>query len=646
MFFNPLKRGFTRLKRRVGFWERFVNRRLLVFLTVLTLINLLLFYFTKLNYGHFTDKTQGRGRRNKTHVTSLLSQQQQQQQEDVPQHLVEAQWKGAVKNAKAPSLSLLLNGCQPLDTLPTISPEPSVFSEGFFQMNWTWAKMEYTVLLNKTVVNVTQSSEKFKAINTYQNHGVLLPELTNMNHSSDNNKVVEVGAKPQPSVELEACYAKEARLSEYNLEIYNALKRHVGLLQFCDPTDVDYTPSKDFACVAYLKNPANWLALKPMSSILSYGRTIKLLLSFRHGNITAVVKLSQSKFVLEPASETVAFHMDRVLGFRRVPPTAWVEFPVDYIKAAAATLGSFYVRWMENAVFTSKRGKAATSVCKDPRLLNTLGMPHPRCILASVQLWTWDVDKVENSIFVDYLQHENGKGETRRRKKRAGKKSEEEFDKWGEDCCSKNKRNVSVGKEETRPKVSQELMARERWDQLAFDAIIANYDRWEGHNTNVVAACAPILPCYTARAKRVCERPSKSTPRYIFLDQGSAFYINGIENTSVFYPHQRPSFCYVNRKTIERLETIALFAHHMEDGRSPIRAEAPLIAVVTNGTFADFERKHVGDAIYSRLLLPRLPPKLGLVLPHSLIKMACRRVWYILAHRTRCLHTRGMSSLF
>ncbi|RNF26371.1 uncharacterized protein Tco025E_01331 [Trypanosoma conorhini] len=482
----------------------------------------------------------------------------------------------------------------------------------------------------------------FKDFQTYEHHGVLLPMLPN---SSGGGGVpgVESGATPLLSAALADCYAKESRLAEYKPDTYNWLRTRVGSVEFCDPADADYTPSKDVACLAYLRNPANWLALKPLSSLLASGRTIKFLLSFRHGNVTAVVKLPQKKFELEPASETVAFHMDRVLGFRRVPPTAWVQIPVDYIKAAAASLGLFYAHWVESAVFTLKRAKAVTSRCEDARLRNVLGGPGPKCILASVQLWMWDVHLVEQTSFARHMPRLPAK-----RRGPGGRKSGLKFapdaaeDDWMEKILGSAQTRAGGGG--TPP--SPDLLARERWDQMAFDAIIANYDRWQGHNSYVLAACNPTLPCHAAQARRLYERPSRSTPRFIYVDQGSSFYREGVRSSSVFAPSHQPRFCHVNRATVERLEQIALFAMRLSYGGVPASGGVPRIASVVNGTVAKEEAKRAGEAICVRLLLPRLPPKIGVVLPHSLIHAACRRVWSILAHRTRCLEANESTGLY
>ncbi|ESL08900.1 hypothetical protein TRSC58_03389 [Trypanosoma rangeli SC58] len=609
--------------RNTGQWRRSGNGHLIALLLLLTLLNLAVFQFVAWHDGE-------------------QAADSARVQSDVGGVRVVRQL------ATAQPATAVLPECQPLDKVPLVPPHPSIFPAGFSEMQWSLARDRYAVLLQQTVEPVTQGVAGFKDIHTYEHHGVLLPLLQNT-AGGGGAAVVEPGATPQLSAKLADCYEKELHLSEYNPDIYTRLKEHVGSAEFCDPEDADYTPSKDFACLAYLRNPANWLALKPLSSLLTSGRTIKFLLSFRHGNVTAVVKLPQDKFGLEPASETVAFHMDRLLAFRRAPPTAWVQIPVDYIKAAAASLGPFYVHWVESAVFMSKRAKAVISKCEDSRLINLLGRTNPKCILVSVQLWMWDVHLAEQSTFAgDMLLHQP----VARRRSDNGKRGFKvapggKGDEWMEELLGSTNNHADTRRGNGTPlSPTHHLLTRERWDQMAFDAIISNYDRWKGHNSYVLAACAPTLPCHAGRAKRLYERPSKSTPRFVYIDQGSGFYSSGIRNISVFSPSHQPQFCYVHRPTVERLEQIALFAMRLSNYSVPTRDGVPRIASVVNGVIAEEEMKRVGDAVYRCLLLPRLPPKIGMVLSHALIKAACRRVWFILAHRTRCLEMNASTTIF
>jgi hypothetical protein len=66
--------------------------------------------------------------------------------------------------------------------------------------------------------------------------------------------------------------------------------------------------------------------------------------------ISVVVKVSQKKFVLEPASEVEGFLIDRYIGFRRVPPTAWAPVPLRYLAAACGAMSPFYARWFKGFV--------------------------------------------------------------------------------------------------------------------------------------------------------------------------------------------------------------------------------------------------------------------------------------------------------
>ena len=64
-----------------------------------------------------------------------------------------------------------------------------------------------------------------------------------------------------------------------------------GSWQYCDPTSTNYTAESDRECLSYLGNLHNIKAIRPMFSILSVARTIKLRVSYRHNNLQAIMKV-------------------------------------------------------------------------------------------------------------------------------------------------------------------------------------------------------------------------------------------------------------------------------------------------------------------------------------------------------------------
>eukprot|EP00759_Apiculatamorpha_spiralis_P032706 PhF_6_TR34142/c1_g3_i2/m.49871 len=81
----------------------------------------------------------------------------------------------------------------------------------------------------------------------------------------------------------------------------------------CNPNATEFTFESDRNCKEYLSNLHNIISIRPMSSVLSTGRTIKFRVQYK-GKEEAVMKVSQTKFVLEPASEVCAYVLDRVVG--------------------------------------------------------------------------------------------------------------------------------------------------------------------------------------------------------------------------------------------------------------------------------------------------------------------------------------------
>ncbi|KAJ9468573.1 Protein of unknown function (DUF1193) [Diplonema papillatum] len=167
-----------------------------------------------------------------------------------------------------------------------------------------------------------------------------------------------------------------------------ALKEHVSPNDAppCDPTDVTF--GNEEACLAFLGDVRNWVAVKPLASILAKSRTIKYQVELL-GGVRAMLKVSQYKFLYEPYSELFAFHVDRALNFSRVPPVAWVAIPTVWLQSASARMPAMYCQWVQKFVFDQ------VSVRKTIR---------PRCpfapaptIYVSVQLWVANVGSYAKS---------------------------------------------------------------------------------------------------------------------------------------------------------------------------------------------------------------------------------------------------------
>lgn len=292
----------------------------------------------------------------------------------------------------------------------------------------------------------------------------------------------------------------------------------------CDPSDNVFTAEVDAACRAYLANPANWVSLKPMSAILSTGRTIKFRLFLRNGAV-AVMKVPQKKFVLEPSSEIMAYETDRLMNFRRVPPTAWVSFPVKYLQAASASkridyADGFYSQWFQQFVLDYQQSAAALHKDK---------ATGEKMLHVSLQLWMHDVHNADETALRPPEHHASLMD--------AGSTFPPDASNW------------------TRAAIA------ELSDVSLFDFIIGNSDRWFGHNSFAYGGCGVAPAAGGRRASCTLPPPEKrisGPPAYAFIDQGSSFYRAGPPEENLYYggAKDRPTsdqLCRLRRATAETI---------------------------------------------------------------------------------------------
>jgi hypothetical protein len=304
----------------------------------------------------------------------------------------------------------------------------------------------------------------------------------------------------------------------------------------CDPRDNRFTKDLDEKCRSYMADPANWQSIKPMSSILSTGRTIKFKVFLGNG-AAAVMKVSQNKFILEPSSEMMAYETDRLLGFNRVPPTVWVSFPIKYLKAACATKGAFYVHWFQAFVLDYKQAASVQHV-DSPTSEPT--------VYISLQLWMSDVHNADETALKPPSNYQQALD--------AGLP-------------------YAAALSESARRAVVELS-----DVSLFDFVIGNTDRWFGHNSFVYGGCDdPNEPtrCHNVQP----DTTIRGNWSYAYIDQGSSFYKSGPPEENMYYGNKAEAthlrMCRFRRTTVENLLNIGKPKEDTGDLVALMRARLP-----------------------------------------------------------------------
>ena len=257
----------------------------------------------------------------------------------------------------------------------------------------------------------------------------------------------------------------------------------------CDVRDAEFTQERDTLCQKYLSNLNNMRSIKAMSAILKKGRTIKFKLHYHHNNIEAIVKVSQKKFFFEPASEYLAYAVDRELNLTRTPTTAYVAMPLDFMRVASAMLGPFYSQWFQKFIPDYDFTKQNFVSCR-----NGDRRGERDCSLTAVQLWMKDVHSaLMSNLAVPY-----------------------EYDDYFAEKFLTPRTRHKFPPKPLRLRAIGDLSVR-----FIFDFLLGNTDRgMNDHNNFVYGGCDNHTRC----SPRPPAERTRGIAKYAFIDQGSSFY--------------------------------------------------------------------------------------------------------------------------
>ncbi|CAD2214771.1 hypothetical protein ADEAN_000222200 [Angomonas deanei] len=265
----------------------------------------------------------------------------------------------------------------------------------------------------------------------------------------------------------------------------------------CDNRNATFSSDRDRACQAYLSNLHNIRYIKALPVKLLHGRTIKAKVLYAHHNISAIVKISQRKFVYEAASEYAAYAFDRALEFNRVPTTVYIPFPVDFLRAATS-YDPFYSHWFENFVVLYNYTNSRFVTCDTDAF--------KECIMVSIQLWMQDVHPALDT-FLALPYHYTDPGFIAKHYQP------------GDPAFSSLKNN--------RLRAAGDVL-----DRFIFDFLIGNSDRGLDYKNNYVyGGCS--------KSENTCELPPpaarlKGLATYAFLDHGSSLYAHKETDDNLF----------------------------------------------------------------------------------------------------------------
>ena len=293
----------------------------------------------------------------------------------------------------------------------------------------------------------------------------------------------------------------------------------------CYPTITQFTDELDARCGAYLSNISNIRTVTIMAAPFLFARTVKFHVHYHESGIRAVLKVSQDGFLFEPSSEWLAWHTDRLMGIRKVPPSTWIEMPLVQLEAAIAnTNDTGLIEWATSAFVhhSNKTKRLYQNPVTNQTMVGCFG-----------QLWMADVHQLDLSVFAM------------------------PYKRWITWYTPGKKGPSDRHQAEVMPQLAE---------QAVYDYVLGNDDRRTNKNCYVAGGC-----------KYQCRRPGEDTlshlgpPTLLYIDQGKAFYMSGEPPNPLSEPNN--TFCMFPRRIYD---VCVRFSSNTSTGKVSSKAPAHL----------------------------------------------------------------------